>query len=477
MMNNYFNQEALTNEAINQQEQPVCQTTAAEGQTVEDVCQQADVVNNQVEASANEVSETICQQAEAMSQDADVAANEEVSEEADVEATEGEAEEELLPVELFLRDNYEFRANVLSNKTEVRTRKSQESGNNPWHHLDKKALNSIVMVARKAMPKARSLKQQLTEAIYSELTPRWDPIADYFRQLPEWDGLNRVNHLFSRIPGITNQQLYWASVWLRSTVAHWLQADQMHANECVLTLIGEQGCGKSTFLRRLLPEHLREYYLDHVNLSNKFDKEMSLTNNLIVNLDELDQVRPAQQAELKQMLSKVRVNGRMIYGSEQTDRARYASFAATTNNRHPLRDRTGSRRYLCIEVASGQVIDTTTAINYDQLYAQVMAELKAGERYWFDHAETIAIQQFNIRYQDALDLETMISTCFRLPADGEYTPDLSTDQMLAVIAKAYPAVRVTHAVRIQLGKALSRLGYRRKDAKTNHSYYAVPLAA
>ena len=100
----------------------------------------------------------------------------------------------------------------------------------------------------------------------------------------------------------------------------------MHGNECVPTLIGDQGCGKTTFYHRLLPPELRQYYLDHLNLSNKFDKEMALTNNLLVNLDELDAIRPSQHAALKQTLSKSKVNGRPIYGSSQEDRPRYASF-------------------------------------------------------------------------------------------------------------------------------------------------------
>ena len=81
---------------------------------------------------------------------------------------------------------------------------------------------------------------------------------------------------------------------------------------------------------------LRQYYLDHLNLSNKFDKEMALTNNLLVNLDELDAIRPSQHAALKQTLSKSKVNGRPIFGRAQEDRLRFASFVATTNNPHPL---------------------------------------------------------------------------------------------------------------------------------------------
>ena len=76
-----------------------------------------------------------------------------------------------------------------------------------------------------------------------------------------------------------------------------------------------KGCGKTTFFVRLLPPHLREYYLDHLNLSNKFDKEMALTNNLLVNLDELDAIRPSQHASLKQTLSKSKVAGSRRVGT------------------------------------------------------------------------------------------------------------------------------------------------------------------
>ena len=43
------------------------------------------------------------------------------------------------------------------------------------------------------------------------------------------------------------------AVWLRSAVAHWLQMDILHDNECVLTLIGAQGCGNTTTYSRVEP--------------------------------------------------------------------------------------------------------------------------------------------------------------------------------------------------------------------------------
>ncbi len=264
--------------------------------------------------------------------------------------------EGMLAVEEFLCENYLFRRNVLNGKIEFATLKDGSQASD-YRTLTQEALNSIIIRVKRLEIAEGNPKTDIVEFIHSEEVPAFNPIEEFLNALPAWDGQNHVAELFSRLPGVSSEQLSFLSTWLRSTVAHWLQMDTLHGNECVPTLIGHQGCGKTTFLRRMLPPHLRQYYLDHLNLSNKFDKEMALTNNLLVNLDELDAIRPSQHAALKQTLSKSKVNGRPIFGCAQEDRPRFASFVATTNNPHPLTDATGSRRYICIQIPQGQYID------------------------------------------------------------------------------------------------------------------------
>ena len=379
-----------------------------------------------------------------------------------------------LAIELFLNENYLFRRNVLNGKVEFLTKPDED-----FRPLTPAALNSIIIRAkREQVLEKGSPKAEITEYVTSEEVPEHNPVKAFLGSLPAWDGQNHIAKVFGRLPGITSEQLNYLTIWLRSSVAHWLQMDMLHGNECVPTIIGSQGCGKTTFVRRLLPATLREYYLDHLNLANKFDKEMALTNNLLVNLDELDAIRPSQQSSLKQTLSVSKVNGRPIFGRTQEDRPRFASFVATTNNRHPLKDVTGSRRYICIMIPDGQMIDNAGDINYGQLYAQVVYELQEQKApYWFNNDEVARIQQLNQEYMEKKDLGEMFVACFRMPEEGEVVKTMTCGQMIDIMQKDYPTLQNTIGNRVRLGKAISSLGFEHKEHAHVAYYRVVPLRA
>ena len=413
--------------------------------------------------------------------------------------TPGASQGGALVIEQFLMANYRFRRNILNGKVEfavlpkadnkaegntVETFDSLSSASNDEADLDYRpltqaSLNSIVIRAkRENILEKGSPKTEITEYVQSEEVPEHNPVQMFLKNLPEWDGQNHIAKVFSRIPGLSSEQLNYLTIWLRSSVAHWLQMDMLHGNECVPTLIGSQGCGKTTFVRRLLPLKLREYYLDHLNLSNKFDKEMALTNNLIVNLDELDAIRPSQQSSLKQTLSVSKVNGRPIFGRTQEDRPRFASFVATTNNRHPLKDATGSRRYICILIPDGQMIDNTGDIDYGQLYAQVKYELCELEApYYYNNDEVARIQQLNQDFMEKKDLCEMFMACFRQPLEGEVVKTMNCDQMIGIMQKDYPTLQNTIGNRVRLGKAISALGFEHKEHSHVAYYRVVPVKA
>ena len=404
--------------------------------------------------------------------------------------TPGVSQEGTLAIELFLNENYRFRRNKLNGKVEfailpstVPAAEGLSSGFDEaeleFRTLTPEALNSIVIRAKnEQILEKGSPKTEISEWVGSEEVPEYNPIQDFLSHLPKWDGQNHIARLFSRLPGLSSEQLNYLTIWLRSAVAHWLQMDMLHGNECVPTLIGLQGCGKTVFVRRLLPPHLREYFLGHLNLSNKFDKEMALTNNLFVNLDELEAIRPSQQASLKQTLSVSKVNGRPIFGRTQEDRPRFASFVATTNNRHPLKDATGSRRYICIQIPDGQMIDKTGEIDYAQLYAQVVYELQELEApYWFSNDEVARIQQLNQEFLEQKDIAEIVEICFRKPKEGETAKAMSSSMLLDLIQKEYPSIEITHSNKIRVGRVMKSLGYESVDHSNVPFYKVVPVRA
>ena len=331
--------------------------------------------------------------------------------------------ESVLVIEQFLMDNYLLRRNVLNGKVEFSVKADSSADFRP---LTQEALNSIIIRAlREGLDDECNPKADITMYVNSEEVPLYNPIQEFLNDLPQWDGQNHVAKLFSRLPGISTEQHAFLAVWLRSTVAHWLQLDTMHGNEVVPVLIGAQGCGKTTFLRRLLPLQLREYYLDHLNLSNKFDKEMALTNNP-----------------------------------------------------HPLTDATGSRRYICLTIPKGQLIDNVGDIDYEQLYAQVLYEIRElNAPYWFNNEEVMRIQQLNLGFMQQKDISEMVKACFRKPTDGEKVKSLNTSEMLEIIREEYPNVALTTKAKVELGRALVGLEFERKEHSHVAYYKAVPLRA
>ena len=377
----------------------------------------------------------------------------------------------------FLQENYEFRHNMLSGKVEFRCI-TEDDKTEEWSVVTPKVMNSIVRKAKMEIAGKKSPRTDIEEYINSDAVKDYDPIAHYLRHLPAWDGKNHVADLFNRIPGLTSEQLSWCATWLRSMVAHWLGLDLMHGNEVTPVLIGRQGCGKTTFAMSLLPPQLRTYYLDHINFGNKFDSDMALTHNLLVNIDEFANMKGSQQGKLKQTLSKQKVNGRPIFGKTQEDRRRYASFLATTNDEQPLCDATGSRRFICLKVPDKMMIDNLSPIDYDQLYAQVMYEIMEKQiPYWFTNAEEERIQMMNQPFTKEETLAGMLTNCFRLPTEEESGNWLTLPQVIENMQSTYPKLRNDQSTRIKMGLALRQMGCVPKETNRGFKYQLVELEA
>lgn len=315
-------------------------------------------------------------------------------------------------LEEFMNRRYEFRYNVVLGDLEYRQRNSIQFYFKP---ADQRARSSIAVNALKEG--LRVWDRDIARFLSSDFVPLYNPVEEYLYDTGTWDGKDRIRRLADLVPC---HNPHWRELfyrWFLGMVAHWRGLDKQHGNNTSPLLIGPQGYRKSTFCRILLPPELRFGYTDSIDFKSKQEAERSLGRFFLINIDEFDQISPAQQGFLKHLLQKPVANLRKPYGATVHEMRRYASFIGTSNLKDLLTDPSGSRRFICIEVTVP--IDTNVTINYRQLYAQAMHDILKGERYWLDDADEAIVKQHNREFERTDLLEQLFQTHFRTAAEEE----------------------------------------------------------
>ena len=363
----------------------------------------------------------------------------------------------------FMKERYLLRRNLISDSVEYMAQGEMVTD---WQPLDRHALATITMEALSEGIEAWD--KDIKRYIDSTWVQDYDPIVDFLNQLPRWNGRDYITALAQRIPTKNEHWPHDFAIWLRAMVAQWLGRNGQYGNAMVPLLIGAQGDGKSTFCRLLLPEELRDYYTDRIDFANRNSAEQMLTRFCLINIDEYDSLSSRQSAFLKHILQKSDIKMRKLYDSQVQCRHRYATFIGTTNDPTPLTDTTGSRRFICIRTTG--VIDTHTPIDYEQLYAQILHEVRNGQATHFTKAEEKRIQQHNVAFQQFDSLQEVFTELFHLPEKGEPVMHLSAIQLLGRMRQHSSAVRVDDSAVKRLSRMLLSHGFSYKHTKKQNEF-------
>ena len=370
--------------------------------------------------------------------------------------------------EMFLNANFDMRKNLMTGVAEYRYKYSEDQTFKP---LTEEVRNDMTIQAREQGLK--SWDQDVNRFIDSTRIEQYDPVNTWLKNLPPWDGHDYIKDLAARVP---TDQPHWEKYlryWLMGMVAQWRESDkQLTGNALTPLLIGRQGCGKTRFCKILLPEELRDYYNDKLNFKNEFDLNIALTSFALINIDEFDKTTNSQQIVLKYLLSSSDVKFRPPYGKTIKQYRRYTSFIGTTNQKQPLVDPTGSRRFVCVGIPNGKNIDFTDNINHPQLFAQVLQMVVNGERYWLDDDEIAQLMKENEPYQRTVPLEEMIAETFRKPKDGEGRW-WGTSEILTLFASKFAYFDAEKMSSNKLGRAMNnyRFSFRHRVVNGLSEYF------
>ena len=364
----------------------------------------------------------------------------------------------------YLNAHYEFRYNVLSEINEFRPKGEDLL---TFRILGKRELNALCMEIQSAgIP---CWDRDVARYIHSTLVEDYHPFSLYIQELPKWDGEDRLTDLAQRV----STEAYWVKHfhrWMLALMAQWMGKNTTYAN-CVAPLLvsEEQGWLKSTFCKSLMPEPLQAYYTDQIDLSANGRLEGKLAVMGLINLDEFDRLSSRAMAKLKNLMQLSSLNIRKSYQKNYSQLPRIASFIGTSNRKDLLDDPTGSRRFLCVEV--DHRIDCTD-IDLSQIYAQLKAELEAGERYWFTSEEEQEIQFHNEAFYQVHPEEELFRNHFRVPSEGEMCQMLSLSEILEALKEKHGSL-LRNVSMVKFGNALVASGVERVHTKFGNRYKLV----
>lgn len=228
----------------------------------------------------------------------------------------------------------------------------------------------------------------------------YHPVKDYLNGL-EWDNTPRMDTLLIDYFGADDNEYTREAIrkMLVGAVARVFRAGIKF--DLVLTLVGEQGDGKSTFISNLG----QRWFSDSFNTIKGKEAFEQLQGAWLVEIAELSGLRKSEVEAIKHFLTKQEDTYRPAYGRTVETYARQCVFFGTTNKRAFLTDSTGNRRFMPIDV---QVVRRTKSPfdmpkdEIDQVWAEAVEAYRKGEKlYLTGEAETIAKkEQRNHREED-----------------------------------------------------------------------------
>lgn len=200
----------------------------------------------------------------------------------------------------------------------------------------------------------------------------YNPATDYFDEAKrERDKKTRVDTFFPEFLGAPKNQVTTliTKLFLTGTVAKAYNPDSKF--DFVLDLVGDQGTGKTTLLKKLGGK----WYVDSIENFKDKDEYSKMLRALIVNDDEMKATNVSSDQSLKKFVTLTELEFRKPYERHSVRYKKHFTLARTTNEIDYLKDKTGSRRFLPIRVSKANQTKNPVSDLTDDLIKQIWGEM------------------------------------------------------------------------------------------------------
>ena len=369
----------------------------------------------------------------------------------------------------YLHEKYDLRYNMVMKYTEYVPKDKEWIGFQAVEPRVQKSLTLEVQLAGINV----SIKD-VRNFLESNFIKNYNPVEEFlFTCYDNWDGKDHIRALARTVPTNNPHWEDWFYTWFLAMVEQWHnRTGRQYGNSVAPLLISQQGYNKSTFCRRLIPPQLQWGYTDNLILSEKRQVLQAMSQCLLINLDEFNQISAkVQQGFLKNLIQLPNVKYKPPYGSHVQEFPRTASFIATSNMDDILTDPSGNRRFIGIELTGP--IDVSVRPNYQQLFAQAEKAIWNGEKTYFDAEQTALIMENNRRYQQIDPVMQCFSESFT-PTEDENEGTFMTAAAIFSELKAKYGASLEAKSLLSFGRCLKNIdGLKRKRTMKGTEYLVI----
>lgn len=221
---------------------------------------------------------------------------------------------------------------------------------------------------------------------------KFHPVRKYLKSL-KWDGVHRIDLILIEYFGTTDNTYHREAIrkHLIAAVARIFVPGIKY--DSVLTLVGEQGTGKSTFIKQLGRGWSSDSFIT-VQGNQSFEQ---LQGAWLIEIAELSALKKAEIEAIKHYLSKQEDTFRPAYMRAAETFRRQCVFFATTNKDSFLSDPTGNRRFNPVDIHPENAVKNIHEIKpseIDNFWAEAAALFAEGETLFLsDLADKIATRE------------------------------------------------------------------------------------
>jgi hypothetical protein len=308
--------------------------------------------------------------------------------------------------------------------------------------LDDKKLNTIYFSCKNYLDFSVS-KNDVRDMINSEHTPDNNAIKKFFAETTNATGI--IDKYVECVHPKTEYNKWAFKKWIIGCVHNWVQPmNETKVSPLTLVLCGQkQGTGKTSFFRNLLPDELKKYLIEHKIDAKDKDSIYNLVKGLLVLDDEFGGLATKDVKDFKKVADSNLIDIRLPYSAFYSKMKRRASLCGTSNESDVLKDVTGNRRILPINVSSIDY-DEMIKIDTDELWREAFKLYKSGEDWKIYSSADIEYLELNTTSNlEVMPVEEMFFNIYSIEPEEKKTEEKLLNQ-----GQILQHMNVAHSVNI-----------------------------